>query len=305
MRLLIKFNLFFLPLILLGFAASAYVVREALQRNAEQEVLQNAQVMMETATATRSYTTKQIAPLLQHERFKVDRTANALQQTLEQHLPAALQQAADRLSDPKEKKLMISAQKQVVENVKAQPRELPEAEFYPQTVPAYAATEIFNYFRTKYPDYTYKEATLNPTNPRDKTVDWEADVVNAFRQDPTKTNLVVRRQSAVGDTLSLGVPLKISNSSCLACHSTPDKAPPEMIKMYGPANGFGWKMDEIIGAQIVSVPASVPLGIANEAFRRIAVWLISDFAALFVLVNIAVWMLAHRPSAPAPTPVAI
>ena len=301
MRLLLKFNLVFLPLMLLGLAAAGYVVREALMRNAEQEVLQNAQVMMETATATRSYTTKQIAPLLQHERFKVDRTAGALQQTLEQHLPNAMQQATDRLNDPREKKLMAAAQKQVVDTVKAQPRELPEAEFYPQTVPAYAATEIFNYFRTKYPDYTYKEATLNPTNPRDKTVDWEADVVNAFRQDPTKVNLVVRRQSAVGDTLSLGVPLKISNSSCLTCHSTPDKAPPEMIKMYGPANGFGWKMDEIIGAQIVSVPASVPLRIANEAFQRIAIWLISDFAVLFVLVNIAVYLLARHPAGPPPS----
>ncbi len=297
-RLLLKFNLFFLPLMALGLAAAGYIVRESLLRNAEQEVLQNAQVMMETATAARSYTTKQIAPILQQERFKVDRTTGALQQTLDQHLPAALQQASDRLNDPKEKRLMLAAQKQVIDTVKAQPRDLPAAEFYAQSVPAYAATEIFNYFRGKYPDYTYKEATLNPTNPRDKTVDWEADVVNAFRQDPSRTNLVVRRQSAVGDTLSLGIPLKIANSSCLTCHSTPDKAPPEMIKIYGSSNGFGWKMEEIIGAQIVSVPASVPIKIANLAFERIAVWLLGIFASLFVLVNIAVALLARRPAAP-------
>ena len=296
LRLLLKFNLFFLPLMALGLAGSGYIVRETLYKNARQEVLQNAQVMMETATATRSYTTKQIAPLLQHERFKVDRTSAALQQTLDQHLPAALQQAADRLNDPREKKVLLATQKQVVESVKAQPRELPEAEFYPQTVPAYAATEIFNYFRTKYPDYTYKEATLNPTNPRDRTVEWEADVVNSFRQDPTQTNRVVSRQSAIGDTLSLAVPIRISNSSCLTCHSTPDKAPPEMIKAYGAANGFGWKMDEIIGAQIVSVPASVPIKIADQALMGIAVWLIGIFASLFVLVNIAVAVLA-RPHA--------
>ena len=29
----------------------------------------------------------------------------------------------------------------------------------------------------------YKEATLNPTNPRDRAADWEADVVNMFRDD--------------------------------------------------------------------------------------------------------------------------
>ncbi len=54
--------------------------------------------------------------------------------------------------------------------------------FLPQTVPAYAATEQFNELRKKHPDYTYKEATLNPTNPRNRAADWEADVVNIFRQ---------------------------------------------------------------------------------------------------------------------------
>src|SRR5664279_5649683 len=119
-------------------------------------------------------------------------------------------------------------------------------EFLPQSVPSYSATEIFNNLRESNPEYTYKEATLNPTNPRDRTVEWEADVVNEFRKDPTKTLVTVSRQSAIGETLSLGIPIKISNSSCLTCHSTPDKAPPEMIKTYGGANGFGWKMDEVI-----------------------------------------------------------
>lgn len=53
--------------------------------------------------------------------------------------------------------------------------------FLPQTVPAFAATENFDYLRGRYPDYAYKEATLNPTNPRDRAVDWEADIINVFR----------------------------------------------------------------------------------------------------------------------------
>jgi protein-histidine pros-kinase len=40
--------------------------------------------------------------------------------------------------------------------------------FLPQTVPAYAATEMFSEMRKRHPDYGYKEATLNPTNPRDR-----------------------------------------------------------------------------------------------------------------------------------------
>ena len=46
----------------------------------------------------------------------------------------------------------------------------------------------------------------------------------------------------------------------------PDKAPPEMIKTYGSANGFGWNLNEVMGAQVVSVPMSVPLARADRAF---------------------------------------
>jgi protein-histidine pros-kinase len=58
-------------------------------------------------------------------------------------------------------------------------------EFLPQSVPAYSATETFNRLRELYPEYTYKEATLNPTNPRDRAVEWEADIVNTFRKSVT------------------------------------------------------------------------------------------------------------------------
>ena len=45
-----------------------------------------------------------------------------------------------------------------------------ESTFLPQTIPAYAATETLAELHKKYPDYDYKEATLNPTNPRDDLV---------------------------------------------------------------------------------------------------------------------------------------
>ncbi len=57
-------------------------------------------------------------------------------------------------------------------------------QFVPQTVPAYAATEQFGELRKKHPDYVYKEATLNPSNPRNRATDWETDVVSIFRQRP-------------------------------------------------------------------------------------------------------------------------
>jgi HAMP domain-containing protein len=158
--------------------------------------------------------------------------------------------------------------------------------FLPQSVSAYAATEQFNDLRKKYPDYSYKEATLNPTNPRDRATDWEADLVNQFRNDGTKVELVGQRDTPTGRSLYLARPIKITDPACIVCHSTPANAPKTMIELYGPANGFGWKVNDIVGAQIVSVPSVLPIQRANRTFRVFMLLLTLVFALAFILLNV-------------------
>jgi protein-histidine pros-kinase len=170
--------------------------------------------------------------------------------------------------------------------------------FLPQTVPAYAATETFNALREKYPDYTYKEATLNPTNPRDKTVDWEADVVNAFRNaGGALPELTGERETALGPVLYLARPLQIKDPACLACHSIPSAAPASMIRLYGENNGFGWKPQEIIGAQVVSVPMSVPIKNARNAFVTFVGSLAAIFVVTCIVLNVMLSLMIIRPIA--------
>src|SRR4029078_4097782 len=154
--------------------------------------------------------------------------------------------------------------------------------FLPQTVPAYAATEMFNEMRKKNPDYGYKEATLNPTNPRDRASDWEADIVNTFRQSKDNVEMVGERDTPTGRALYRARPIQITSAACLVCHSTIEVAPKTMTDLYGPANGFGWKMNEVIGAQVVSVPMSVPTQRARTAFRTFML----SIAGVFVFVGI-------------------
>ena len=167
-------------------------------------------------------------------------------------------------------------------------------EFLPQTVPAYAATEVFNEMRKRHPDYGYKEATLNPTNPRDRASDWEADIVNVFRQSASNKELIGERDTPTGRTLYLARPIDVSSASCLVCHSTVEVAPKTMIDLYGSANGFGWKFQEVIGAQVVSVPMSVPITRANETFRAFMISLALVFLATFVLLNVMLHMMVIR-----------
>ncbi|TMH55485.1 MAG: DUF3365 domain-containing protein [Betaproteobacteria bacterium] len=158
--------------------------------------------------------------------------------------------------------------------------------FLPQSVPAYAATEQFNDLRKKYPDYNYKEATLNPTNPRDRATDWETDVVNQFRNGQVKGELIGERDTATGRSLYLARPIQITNGACLACHNTVNEAPKTMIELYGPANGFGWKLNEIIGAQIVSVPSALPIQRASHTFKVFMLLLTLVLVVTFILINL-------------------
>ena len=68
-----------------------------------------------------------------------------------------------------------------------------------------------------------------------------------------------------------------------------------MLKLYGQANGFGWKQGETVGAQIVSVPMSVALGKADQAFRTFMASLVGVFLVAFIVLNVALSVLIIRP----------
>lgn len=156
--------------------------------------------------------------------------------------------------------------------------------FLPQMVSAYSANRYFEQLHKKFPEYAYKEATLNPSNPADRAVDWEADIVNEFRQSPDKKEIVRERETPEGRSLYMARPLRVTLATCLTCHDTPDATPPTVLAQYGGANGFGWKLNEIVGAQIVSIPTRLPLQRAHQVF----VTFMSSLAVIFVILLIAI-----------------
>ncbi len=221
----------------LGLGVTGYVSYDLLHKNARDEVLRSAGVMMEAALSMRAYTNTQIRPLIPYS----------------------------------------------------------EEIFHPQSVPAYSATEIMSALRKKYSDYSYKEAALNPTNPRNKAVEWESDIVNAFRASPDRGEISGVRDTPTGPSLYLARPFQIKDKACLTCHTTAAEAPPAMVKIYGPNNGFGWKHMEVIGAQVVSVPMDLPIRNANRAFYTFMASLAAVFVVLFIILNLMMSALIVRP----------
>ncbi|MBE2293914.1 MAG: DUF3365 domain-containing protein [Phycisphaerales bacterium] len=168
-------------------------------------------------------------------------------------------------------------------------------QFRPESVSAYAAAQIFKALRERHPDYTYKEAALNPTNPTDRASDWEADIINEFRNKADQKELVVERDTPTGRMLNLARPLGIYDQGCLICHGRVEDAPKTMTDIYGVNNGFGWKMGEIIGAQVVTVPMSVPLERARRTFTTFMILLGGVFVLLLLLLNILLHFVVIRP----------
>ncbi len=168
-------------------------------------------------------------------------------------------------------------------------------EFRPETVAAFAAGQSFQALREKFPEYTYKEAALNPTNPNDRASDWEADIIHEFRNNAERKELIVERDTPTGRMLNLARPLGIYNENCLVCHGRVEDAPKTMTDIYGVNNGFGWKMNEIIGAQIVTVPMSLPLARAQQTFTTFMILLGGIFILLLVLLNILLHFVVIRP----------
>ncbi len=166
--------------------------------------------------------------------------------------------------------------------------------FLPQSIPSYAATEQFLGLRARHPEYAYKEATLNPTNPRDRATDWEADIIQRFRNDPGTTEIVGERETPLGSSLYRARPIR-ADAPCLECHSVPSAAPATMLARYGTDNGFGWQPQEIVGAQIVSVPLASATASAREAFRGVMELVAGALLAVLIAVNIMVHGLVARP----------
>ena len=161
-------------------------------------------------------------------------------------------------------------------------------QFYPQSVSAYAAKRNFDVIRSKFPDYMYREAALNPTNPQDRASDWEADIINDFRAHPEREEISMERSTPTGPMLELARPL-VNKPACLECHDTATDAPASMIALYGSQNGFGWKAGEVIGAQIVSVPM-MESSLRAAQIRKLFV---TPFLIFLVVLFAAVNLLLH------------
>lgn len=169
--------------------------------------------------------------------------------------------------------------------------------FIGESVPAYSAREVFETLRSnpEYASYLYKEATDNPTNPRDLADPFEATLLARFQSDSS-----LKEQSGFtereGQSLYYSArPLVVGAESCLACHGDPANAPASLIATYGAESGFGWQVGQPIAAQIIYVPASDVIGSAQLWLNVVMVVVIVLFAVIMLVLRYLLARLVVRP----------
>ena len=231
MRIEFRFGLILAVCFVFGLAIAGYISFTLEFRQARAEVNEKSRVLLETGLALRSYTSKEVAPLV---------------------------------------------------------KKLGYEEFHPQMVPSYGAQTTLGLLRDRFPDYRYREASLNPTNIADRANDWEVTLLQTFQQDAELKELSGEVGAGTDKRFYLARPLRMPSTDCLQCHSTPDVAPASMVAKYG-ANGFGWKMGDVIGMQLVEVPV---LGPNTQAMKGLLVTL-GALTCVFIL-SLSVFLLLLR-----------
>jgi methyl-accepting chemotaxis protein len=184
----------------------------------------------------------------------------------------------------------LAVRRYTSEEIKPLLGEQSSIQFLPQSVPSFSAQSTFANFRDRFPNFFYKEAALNPTNPSDKAAPWEEELIKKLRSDSSLNELVQVRSTPKGEQYTVAFPLTIKSEGCLSCHSTPDRAPKSMVALYGDKNGFGWKMNETVGAQIFSVPLSV----ARQQIWNNLLVLIGSMAVIFLILLVLLNILLSR-----------
>jgi protein-histidine pros-kinase len=168
-------------------------------------------------------------------------------------------------------------------------------QFHEETVPAFAARTVYQMVQETYPGYTYREPALNPTNPSNRPTPVEVELINRFRADRQLKEVHGVRDDEKGAIYYLARPITITQERCLVCHDTPERAPPAMIAKYGPVNGFGWRMNEIIGIQSLTVPAAQELKETGEIAMILAGGLLIVFALTYFALTVPLDLLLVRP----------
>jgi hypothetical protein len=171
-----------------------------------------------------------------------------------------------------------------VEQITPLLNQLDNGKFNPETGPSFAAQRVFKPLTGDLHDYSYREASLNPTNPADFASPFETELIESFIRDQEQQELSEIRQVGDDSQFYLARRIIMNSASFLVCHSTPDAAPTSMLEAYATQNGFGRELNNVVAIQLLTIPVNNELVLPYELVALVFAMLI----LLFIVVSFAV-----------------
>jgi signal transduction histidine kinase len=143
--------------------------------------------------------------------------------------------------------------------------------------------EIDKYTRSFQPtQYSYKECALNARSPENEADPYEKSFLKDLAENP---KLEIRSAIRELNGKPYFVILRrgeVMEASCLRCHSTPDRAPGDLLKIYGTQRGFHRQVGDVVQAISIRIPLDLAYGAANRFSLQLSALLLLILFALFI-----------------------
>ncbi len=124
---------------------------------------------------------------------------------------------------------------------------------------AYVSRQIMDRFQKTFPAFRYKRAAIDSRGPLNEADAFEREILCRLRADPHLKDwqgLVTRNNERFFVRM---VPIR-TESACLRCHGDSDDAPAKLIGIYGSDRGFGRRVNEVAGMDVLSFPVERAMG---------------------------------------------
>lgn len=146
----------------------------------------------------------------------------------------------------------------------------------------YAIREIDGYFKTLETDnYYYKECAINARSPSNEADAYEKAFITQINADK---QLIKKTEVREIDGKQFFVVLRrgeVMEQSCLRCHDTPERAPQDLVNLYGPERSFSRKEGEVVSAISIRIPIDIPIAHANTVTWELSLGLLVILLFLF------------------------
>ena len=142
---------------------------------------------------------------------------------------------------------------------------IPKDSFIPHAMSTtFVGREIMGRLKKRFPDFKYKRAAANPTNPVNQADAFELSMLKWFNENP-ETNewqgLIRKNKRSFYARLRAIT----ATEDCLRCHGIPENAPRAMKALYGTTGGFGYQIGKVVAADTIYIPVDVTFVKIKEA----------------------------------------